>query len=213
MNPNVTSFISSSEVWQTELEQLRVLLLDCGLEEEFKWKQPCYTFKGKNILILTHFKDFCTLSFFKGVFLKDEDGLLEAPGENSRTVRMMKFKKDSETDIDEALVKSYVFEAIEVEKAGLKVDTADPNELDFPEELQNKMDQDEKFKTAFEGLTPGRQRAYLIFFNQGKQAKTRENRIKKYEGRILMGKGMNDCVCGLSKRMPNCDGSHKELNQ
>ena len=212
MNAQITEFIENADRCQVEMKQLRAILLDCGLEEEFKWKQPCYTYKGKNVAIIAKFKHYCALSFFKGVFLKDEENLLEAPGENSQSVRMMKFNDPREKVLNSSLIKAYIFEAIEVEKVGLKVDFKKPKELNIPDELAQKMDSNEIFKTAFENLTPGRQRAYVMFFDQAKQSKTRENRINKYEGRILQGYGMNDCTCGLSKRMPNCDGSHKSLS-
>ncbi|CAG5080410.1 DUF1801 domain-containing protein [Parvicella tangerina] len=213
MNTQVSEFIETATRWQSEMKQLRDILLDCGLQEEYKWKQPCYSFQGKNIAIIANFKSYCALSFLKGVFLQDVDNLLESPGKNSRTVRMMKFKPGKDNALDSKLIKAYIYEAIEVEKAGLKVAPPQASDQEIPEELNNKFENSEQFKLAFNSLTPGRQRAYLIFFNQAKQAQTRENRIKKYEDRILKGKGMNDCICGLSKRMPNCDGSHKSLER
>lgn len=211
MNRQVSDLINHSDRWKEEMQLLRAYLLDCGLEEEYKWRQPCYTFNGNNVIIIGNFKNYCCLSFFKGVLLQDEHKKLESPGENSQSVRLMKYTNAEDIAKNEQLIKSYIFEAIEVEKAGLKVDTSKKKEEALPEELIQKFNQDDKFRAAFEGLTPGRQRAYLMFFNQAKQSKTKVDRINKYEKRILMGKGMNDCICGLSKRMPNCDGSHKQL--
>lgn len=209
MNADITRYIEHADQWKTEMEQMRTILLECGLEEEYKWKQPCYSYQGKNVAIIAKFKNYCAISFFKGVFLSDEEKVLEAPGENSRTVRMIKFKDPERNQLNKDLIKRYIFEAIEVEKAGLKVDAPKEEQLVYPEELLAKMEADSKFKQAFENLTPGRKRAYIMFFDQAKQSKTKTDRIHKFEKRILMGKGMNDCVCGHSKRMPNCDGSHK----
>ncbi len=213
MNAKVDDFIENAKKWQEEFKHLRALVLDCGLTEELKWKQPCYTHKNTNILIISGFKDSCVLSFLKGVLLKDSEHILESPGENSQSVRFARFTSVEEIIQHEATLKAYIYEAIEVENIGLKVPLKKNTELELVEELQNKMKQDNKFKTAFKALTPGRQRAYNMFFEQAKQSKTRETRIEKYTSRILSGKGMNDCVCGLSKKMPNCDGSHKQLQE
>ncbi|MEC4003760.1 DUF1801 domain-containing protein [Flavobacterium sp. SUN052] len=213
MNPNVATFLESSEKWQKELTQLRRIVLDCQLTEEIKWDCPCYTFKKNNVLMLGRFKDYCALSFFKGVLLNDANSVLISPGANSQSVRYIKFKSVSEIIELEQILKTYIYEAIEIEKAGLKVVKKLSSEVLFVEELQNKLNQDSEFKTAFESLTPGRQRAYNIYFSEAKQAKTRVLRIENYTQRILNRKGFNDCICGLSKRMPNCDGSHNNLNK
>lgn len=212
MLEEITLLIESNDQWRSEMQQLRTILLDCGLVEEYKWKQPCYSYQGKNIVIIASFKNYCALSFFKGVFLSDEYKLLVPPGENSRTVRMMKFDNPKGNDLNETVIKAYIFEAIEVEKAGLKVDAPKEDDLKYPDELLSKMKTDQKFGAAFEKLTPGRKRAYIMFFDQAKQSKTKLDRINKFVDRIMMGKGMNDCTCGLSKRMPTCDGSHKQLS-
>lgn len=191
------------------MEKLRSILLDCLLNEELKWRVPCYTFNNNNIAIIGNFKDYCCISFFKGVLLKDTDKILVSPGENSQSVKLIKFKNLDEIIQKEATVKAYIIEAIEIEKAGLKVDLKKSNELDLCLELSTELNNNKLLKTAFETLTPGRQRAYNIFFSAAKQSETRVKRIEKYKSRILKGQGINDCTCGLSKRKPNCDGSHK----
>jgi uncharacterized protein YdeI (YjbR/CyaY-like superfamily) len=211
MNPKVDDFLRNAKNWQNEMTALRAIVLECGLTEELKWRQPCYSFNGKNVLIISAFKDNCVLSFLKGELLSDSEGILVSPGENSQSVKFAKFTSvKSILDLEPEL-KTYIFEALEVEKAGLKPSSAKSTNLVFPDELIQKMSKDSTFKAAFENLTPGRQRGYNLFFTAAKQSKTREDRIAKYEERILKGQGINDCVCGLSKRKPNCDGSHKSL--
>jgi len=209
MNPKVDEYLRNAQKWKKELVALRKILLDCLLVEELKWGNPCYMYGKSNLILLGEFKESCVLSFIKGALLSDEKGILSKPGENSQSARVIKFTNVKEIIKLEAVLKAYIFETIEIEKAGLKVDTSANKELVFPEELQNKFKKDKVFKKAFEALTPGRQRAYNMFFTEAKQSATRDARIEKYIPRILSGKGMNDCVCGLSKRMPNCDGSHK----
>lgn len=209
----VDHFLEKMTHWNPELTRLRELALECGLEETLKWRQPCYTHKKANVLLLGNFRDFCSISFFKGVLLKDPAGILEKAGENSRIARIIKFNELKEITDQWDILKSYVFEAIEIEKKGLKVEKQTENVQDFVPELQNRLSTDQKFATAFKALTPGRQRAYNIYFSAAKQAKTREGRIDKYTDRILQGFGFHDCVCGLSKKMPRCDGSHKQLQK
>ena len=209
MNPKVDELISSATKWQPEIKQLRLLLLDCGLTEEFKWRMPCYCFKGNNIVLIGSFKEFCTLSIFKGILLQDSNGILSKPGENSQSMRFFKFTNLEEITENQSIIKAYIYEAIEIEKAGLKVIFKSNTELELVEELQIAFDKNPDLKTAFNALTPGRQRAYNLHFSEAKQSKTRETRIEKYTQRILDGKGFNDCICGLSKKMPGCDGSHK----
>ncbi|MCB9195052.1 MAG: YdeI/OmpD-associated family protein [Flavobacteriales bacterium] len=211
MNSDVSSFFNELDQWKPELESLREILLECGLTEELKWGHPCYTDRGKNIILLGGFKEYCVISFIKGVFLNDSDKVLSQHGENSRSVRVIRFTNTQRINDLKDTIRAYIFEAIEVERAGLKVERATTSNEDYPEELFEIFDQNESIKEAFEALTPGRQRAYLMFFNAAKQSKTKTSRIESYIPRILKGKGMNDCVCGLSKRMPNCDGSHKLL--
>lgn len=193
------------------MKSLRSILLDCGLTEEFKWRQPCYMYKKSNIVLLYELKECCALGFLKGALLQDTAGILIKSGENSQSGRWIKFTTMEEINSMEATIKAYVFEAIEVEKAGLKVDFKEKNELVFPEELTNKFDSNPAFRAAFEALTPGRQRGYNLYFSAAKQSQTRSLRIEKYVERILAGKGIHDCICGFSKKMPNCDGSHKYI--
>lgn len=211
MNPKVDEYLSTIKNWQKEIEQLRRIVLSCGLTEELKWRAPCYSFQKNNIIIIGSFKEFCALSFFKGVLLKDTNDILIQQGANTQSVRIIRFSNVQEIIKLESILKAYIHEAIEIEKAGLKVEFKDKTVLKFPEELQNELDNNPTFKTAFEALTPGRQRGYNLYFSAPKQSKTRVLRIKKCTPKILKGKGLNDCTCGLSKRMPNCDGSHKYI--
>lgn len=210
-NPKVDDFLNNVKQWQKELMQLREIILDCGLTEDFKWKVPCYTSDGKNIVLIHGFKEYCALLFMKGALHSDPNGILIQQTENVQSGRQIRFNRLKDILKKEQILKSYIFEAIEIEKSGLKINYTKNSELDIPEELVNAFVKNEKLKTAFETLTPGRQKAYKMFFAEAKQSKTREERIKKYSARIFNGKGLNDCVCGLSKRMPNCDGSHKTL--
>lgn len=211
MHPKVDEFIQNAQKWQEEMALLRSYMLDCPLVEEYKWKQPCYTFQKNNVVIIGPFKDSVVLGFFKGSLLSDFDNLLVKPGDNSQSTRMFRFTNVAEIIQLEAKIKAYVYEAIEIEKQGLKVELKKTEDYFFPDELLTKFEENKEFKEAFHLLTPGRQRAYLLHFSEAKQSATRTARIEKYFSRILKGKGINDCVCGLSKRMPNCDGSHKQL--
>lgn len=178
--------------WQDELRVLRKLLLDCGLTEERKWGVPCYTHQNKNILLMSAFKDHCALSFFKGVLLKDEQGILVSPGENSQAMRLAKFTSPDQVLEQMELLRNYIFEAIEVEKAGLKVQMKTISDYEIPDEFQKKLDEDPELKEAFENLTPGRQKGYLLYFSGAKQSKTREDRIEKYIPKIMKGLGFHD---------------------
>ncbi len=178
--------------WREELELLREIVLDCGLTEELKWSVPCYTFQKKNILIVSALKDYASVSFFKGSLLQDTEGLLVAPGKNTQAARLIKFTSRQKITEWEQVLKRYIFEAIEVEKAGLQVDFKKKKELVYPAELQEKMSTDAAFAAAFDALTPGRQRGYVLYFSSAKQSKTRESRIDKYIPWILEGKGMHD---------------------
>lgn len=213
MHKKVDEYVSKLVNRREEVILLREILLTCNLTEDFKWRNPCYTNKGKNIALIGVFKNYCALSFFKGILLKDTEGLLHSPGENSQSVKLFKFKNVKEISNLVPTVKAYVFEAMEVENAGLKVDLNKGEALDFPDELHQLFKQDHNFKNAFETLTLGRQRGYNLFFTGAKQSATRTTRIEKFKPRILDGFGINDCVCGLSKRMPSCDGSHNALKK
>lgn len=209
MNPKVDAYFERIESWQEELETLRGFILDCGLTEELKWGVPCYTFQNGNVIMLVGLKEYCVISFVKGVLLNDAEEILIQQTENSQSVRIIKFTNVREILDMETVLKSYIYEAVEVEKAGLKVDYKKNTDLVFVEELQQKLAADAAFKTAFEALTPGRQKGYNMYFEAAKQSKTRASRIEKSLPRIFDGKGINDCVCGRSKKMPGCDGSHK----
>ncbi|MGA8862316.1 MAG: DUF1801 domain-containing protein [Gallionella sp.] len=192
MNPGVDGFLRKSKMWQQEMEKLRMIILDCHLAEELKWGKPCYTFQESNVVILQGFKEFCALMFFKGALLKDPDGILEKPGENSQASRRIPFTNVQEIVRLKPVLKAYIHEAIEVEKASLKVTLLKNTELVFTEEFRNKLDENPALKTAFAALTPGRQRAYNLYFSAPKQSKTREARIEKCMQKIFDGKGLND---------------------
>ena len=209
MNTKVTEYISNAKKWQAEMVQLRSILLACKLTEEIKWGKPCYTFQETNLIMIQAFKDSCSLGFFKGSLLKDESNILTKPGENTQAGRVIRFHNVQEIIKIKTILKSYISEAIAAEKKGLKIEDDKSSPLVLLEELQHKLEKNLTFKKAFNALTPGRQRAYNMFFSAAKQAATREARIEKYTNQILSGKGINDCTCGLSKKMPYCDGSHK----
>ena len=192
MNPKVDFFFNDDSAWQKEYEKLRTIVLDTGLAEDLKWGCPCYTYDNRNIVLIHGFKEYCALLFFKGVLLQNAHGLLIQQTENVQSARQIRFTNLREIVKNEALLKACIYEAIEVEKAGLKVELKKTNEFAIPEEFQNKMDANHKLKTAFNALTPGRQRAYLFYFSQPKQSKTRESRIEKSIHQILDGKGLND---------------------
>jgi uncharacterized protein YdeI (YjbR/CyaY-like superfamily) len=212
MNPQVDEYLDRLQKWLDELAVLRIIALECMLTETIKWGVPCYTNQDANILILGSYKDFCCISFFKGVLMSDPHRILTSPGENSQSVKMVKFTNLQEIVKLKPILKEYIYDAIEVENMGLKVETKKLSDLVLAEELIQVLSQDTVFKSAFESLTPGRQRAYNLFFTAPKQPATRLSRIEKYRLQILNGKGINDCTCGLSKRMPTCDGSHKFKN-
>jgi uncharacterized protein YdeI (YjbR/CyaY-like superfamily) len=192
LNRKVDGFLRKTKQWKEEFETLRTIILDCGLNEDIKWMHPCYMFEEKNIVLMHGFKDYCALLFHKGALLKDTHGILIQQTENVQAARQIRFTNVQEIVEMESILKDYIHEAIEVEKAGLKVDLKKHTEFIVPEELQNKFDEIPNLKTAFEALTPGRQRAYILYFSKPKQSKTRESRIEKYLQEILDGKGLND---------------------
>ncbi|MCM3767608.1 YdeI family protein [Neobacillus niacini] len=191
-NPKVDEFLSKVKKWQEEFVTLRNIALDCDLTEELKWRLPCYTSENRNIVVIQGFKEYCALMFFKGALLKDPSGILSRPGENSQAQRQVRFSSVQEIAGMERIIKDYIYEAVEVEKAGLEVPLKTTVEYNTPDELQAKFDELPALKTAFEALTPGRQRAYILYFSQPKQSKTRHSRIEKYMQQILDGKGLND---------------------
>jgi uncharacterized protein YdeI (YjbR/CyaY-like superfamily) len=191
-NPKVDEFLGRANKWKEEYETLRNIVLDCELTEEFKWMHPCYTFENKNIVLIHGFKEYCALLFHKGALLQDAHGLLIQQTENVQGARQIRFTNVQEIVATESILKAYIHEAIEVEKAGLEVEFKKNEEFIIPEELHNKFDDIPALKTAFEALTPGRQRAYILYFSQAKQSKTRESRIEKCMQKILDGKGLKD---------------------
>jgi uncharacterized protein YdeI (YjbR/CyaY-like superfamily) len=191
-NPKVDGYLSRTKDWREEFKQLRTIILDCGLNEEFKWGCPCYTFQKSNIVLIHGFKEYCALLFFKGALLKDPKGILIQQTKNVQSARQIRFTNVKEIVKLKPALKAYVREAIEIEKAGLKVNFKKTSDFAVPEEFQNKLDELPTLKTAFHALTPGRQRAYLHFFSQPKQSKTRAARVEKSMPQILKGKGLDD---------------------
>lgn len=192
MNPKVDFYFNTEKEWHEELKQLRMIVLDCGLVEELKWGCPCYSFEGRNIVLIHVFKQYCALLFFKGVLLNDPERILIQQTRNVQAARQIRFTNVKEIVKRAPTVKSCIYEAIEVEKAGLKVPLKKTKDFIIPEEFQNKLDEMNDLKDAFESLTPGRQRAYIFYFSQPKQSKTKEARIQKSIPQILKGKGLND---------------------
>jgi uncharacterized protein YdeI (YjbR/CyaY-like superfamily) len=192
MNPKVDFYFSKAEKWQEELQKLRAIVLDCQLTEELKWGVPCYTFQKSNIVLIHVFKEYCALLFMKGALLNDAKGLLIQQTENVQAARQIRFTNVQEIVEKEAILKAYIYEAIEVEKSGLEVNLKKPAEFSIPEEFQNKLNEIPALKTAFDALTPGRQRAYILYFSAPKQTKTRESRVENCMQQILNGKGLND---------------------
>ncbi|UZR96100.1 YdeI/OmpD-associated family protein [Chondrinema litorale] len=192
MNPKVDFFFEKASKWQEAYEKLRTIVLGCGLVEELKWGVPCYTVQDNNVVLIHGFKEYCALLFHKGVLLKDADGILIQQTENVQAARQIRFSNVLEIIDLEETIKAYIKEAVQVEKAGFKVELKKTAEYTVPEEFQSVLDDNQNIKSAFEALTPGRQRGYLLHFSQPKQAKTRESRIEKCISQILDGKGLND---------------------
>lgn len=192
MNPKVDWYFTKNKKWQEEIEVLRTIILGCGLTEELKWGCPCYTFRESNIVLIHVFKDYCALLFFKGSLLKDPNGILIQQTENVQAARQMRFTGLQEIVKRKRIIKAYIKEAIDVEKAGLKVPLKKTKEFTVPEEFQDKLDEIPALKKAFYALTPGRQRGYILYFSAAKQSQTREARVEKYMQKILAGKGLED---------------------
>lgn len=191
MNPKVDFYFKQGN-WQKETQQLRKIVLDCDLKEELKWGCPCYTFEGKNIVLIHGFKEYCALLFFKGALLNDPEKILIQQTENVQSARQIRFTNLQAIVKMAQLIKAYIYQAVEVEEAGLKVPLKKTKDFSVPEEFQNKLNEMPSLKTAFEALTPGRQRGYIFYFSQPKQSKTREARVEKYLPKILEGKGLDD---------------------
>lgn len=192
MNPKVDFYFDKNEAWQKEIEKMRSIVLDCGLTEELKWGCPCYQYNETNVVLIHVFKEYCAFLFFKGALLNDPNGILVQQTENVQAARQIRFTNLKEIVKLEATIKAYIYEAIEVEKAGLTVKLKKTSEFNMPEEFRQRLNKNKALRTAFESLTPGRQRAYLLHFSSAKQAKTRESRIEKYIPQILEGKGIDD---------------------
>lgn len=192
MNPKVDWFFNKATKWQDEYEKLRAIALDCGLTEELKWGCPCYALMKSNIVLIHGFKEYCAFLFFKGALLNDTHGILIQQTEHVQSARQVRFAGIEEIIELEPVLKAYIYEAIEVEKAGLKVELKKTSDFKIPDEFQYKLDKIPALKTAFEALTPGRQRGYLFYFSQPKQSKTREARVEKYMPQIMAGKGLDD---------------------
>lgn len=192
MNPKVDFYFDKEQQWQKEIEQLRTIILDCGLTEELKWGSPCYTYQHRNIVLIHVFKEYCAVLFFKGALLGDANGILIQQTENVQSARQVRFTNAKEIGKMKSVLKAYIYEAIEVEKAGLQVKLKKTTDFAIPEEFQKKLNKSAALKKAFETLTPGRQRAYLFYFAQAKQSKTREARVAKYIQKILDGAGLDD---------------------
>lgn len=191
-NPKVDFFFDKADKWQQELNLMRTISLECQLTEELKWGVPCYTFQNANIVLIHSFKEYCAFLFFKGALLKDTDSILIQQSENVQAARQIRFTNLQEIIDLKAVLKTYIYQAVEVEKAGLKVELKKTSEFEVAEEFQKKLDEMPNLQKAFYALTPGRQRAYLLHFSQPKQSKTRESRVEKNISNILNGKGLND---------------------
>lgn len=192
MNPKVDAYLAGQEQWKSAFEQLRTIVLDCPLEEQLKWGKPCYSFSGGNVVLMHGFKEYCALLFFKGALLKDPKSILVRQTENTQAARQIRFTSAAQVAALSATLKRYILEAIEVEKSGLEVTFKKTSEFAMPEEFDRKLDTTPALRAAFDALTPGRQRAYLLHFSEPKQSKTRESRIEKCMPKIFDGKGLND---------------------
>ena len=192
MNPKVDLFLAKAKSWQAEMTLLREVILECELNEDYKWMHPCYTYQGSNIVLIHGFKNYFALLFFKGALINDKQGILIRQTENVQDRRQIRFSNLNEIVNLKSVIKDYIKEAMEIEKAGLKVAFKKTADFNMPEEFKLRLEMDKKLKTAFEGLTPGRQRGYLLYFSSAKQSKTRESRIEKNIPNILDGKGLDD---------------------
>lgn len=212
-DPQVSEYFEKLKHWKKELSELRSIVLSSGLTEEYKWKHPCYTEEGANLIMLGDFKGFCSISFFNGALLKDPKGLLQKGGEHTQSSRILRFTSLDEIKEQSNAIKSFTQQSIQLQQSGAKPKKQAPPSITHPAELTQAFKKNPALKTAFLALTPGRQRDYLILFTGSEEPATRAARIERVTDRILKGFGRNDCTCGLSKRMPQCDGSHKQLTK
>ncbi|MGJ8684332.1 MAG: DUF1801 domain-containing protein [Nonlabens sp.] len=211
MNKDIKNYLENLTSWKAELSRLHEIITKSELKEAFKWMHPCYTINDKNVIIIHGFKDYCAIMFFKGVLLKDPEDILVQQTENVQATRQIRFTRLVQIVNQESIIEEYIKEAIEIEKSGKEVPMKKTSDFEVPEELEFEFNNDKDFEKAFYSLTPGRQKGYLLHFTQPKQSKTKTARIVKNMERIKDGYGFHDCTCGLSKRKPNCDGSHKQL--
>jgi uncharacterized protein YdeI (YjbR/CyaY-like superfamily) len=211
MQEKINAFFEKGSAWQECMQTLRKIVLQCGLDETMKWGVPCYMFEGKNILLLHGFKQYCAINFFKGALLSDKEQLLIQQTENVQAGRQIRFTEARTIKKQAAILEAYIKEAIALEHNNVKHLLPEKRTLDLPDELLQQFSNNISLEEAFKALTPGRQRGYLLHFTEAKQSATITKRILAAQSKILMGKGLHDCTCGLSKRMPQCDGSHKLL--
>lgn len=210
--PTSISEVLAKPAWHVERLHLRDILIGCGLTETLKWGGLCFTHNDTNLAMIYALRDYIGVGFFRGALIADPDGHLHAQGENSQAVRLMGFTSIAEMDAQTLVLQGFVAAAKDISDQGLKVDFKQKHDLDYPIELVDQMDADPVFAEAFEALTPGRKRGYILFISGAKATATRKGRVHKHLDRILAGKGIQDCICGLSARMPRCDGSHKKLD-
>ena len=208
-NVNVDAYIGRLKKWKSELSALRELALRTETIEDFKWKHPCYTIDGKNVFLINEFKEYCAITFFKGEFIQDEEGILKPPTEKIQTARQIRFTSIEQVQVLAEKIIGFMEQAIAIERAGLKSEKREPMAIVYTEEMEKAFAADAELGAGFAMLTPGRQRGYIVHFAEPKQEATRYARIEKCKPRIMMGKGLLDCVCGHTKRKPGCDGSHK----
>jgi uncharacterized protein YdeI (YjbR/CyaY-like superfamily) len=211
MQEKINAFFEKGSAWQECMQALRKIVLQCGLDETMKWGVPCYMHEGKNILLLHGFKQYCAINFFKGALLSDKEQLLIQQTENVQAGRQIRFTEARTIKKQAAILEAYIKEAIALEQSSVKYVLPEKRTLDLPDELLQQFSNNVSLEEAFKALTPGRQRGYLLHFSEAKQSATITKRILAAQSKILMGKGLHDCTCGLSKRMPQCDGSHKLL--
>jgi uncharacterized protein YdeI (YjbR/CyaY-like superfamily) len=211
MNNEVDKYLSRLDKWHEELSELRAIILDCGLAEDYKWMHPSYSDNGKNIVLIHEFKDYCAILFQKGALLKDAENILVQQTKNTQSARQIRFTELSEISRLKPVIKKYIIEAIKLEKSELKVPMKNTSDYELPDELKQIFEKIPDFEKAFKKLSDGRQRGYLLHFTKPKQSQTKTSRIENCMKRIFEGYGLTDCTCGLSKRKPNCDGSHKQL--
>jgi uncharacterized protein YdeI (YjbR/CyaY-like superfamily) len=212
MQERINTFFEKGSAWQECMQALRKIVLQCGLDETMKWNVPCYMHEGKNILLLHGFKHYCAINFFKGALLSDKEQLLIQQTENVQEGRQIRYTDALNIKKQAPILEAYIKEAIAIEQNKIKLPLPEKKSQHLPDELLQQFSNNASLEAAFKALTPGRQRGYLLHFTEAKQSATVTKRILAAQSKILMGKGLHDCTCGLSKRMPQCDGSHKLMS-